>query len=566
MSTYRTQPHESMNTVPSRAQQPQQQPSSQQTVPSPAITQANMPYNKTRIHDRIRANPPVSQAPKQQRQRAGKKRANGKTLLVVIGLGIMAFFGMIALSVFIGVSVIYGNGILPNVSVAGVSVSGLSESEAIDTLASQWTLITLRDGQRTWNVERDSLGINLDAQETAERAYQQGRGAGNPLSIILSGADISPVVTVDPNTLTSALENLSSRINIPAQNAGVAFENGQVQATAPINGRLIDISATISNFQQNGEQALANGELELMMLDVQPTVTDSSALVSAASQLLTSALDIGAYDPMTGDIIGWTVQPQTWATWLSAESDPNSATGLSLSIADAPLREYLLNQSGVFDASRYLDIDEAIDQIRLAVANNDLTPMLRVYHNDRQHTVGVGETITSIAWDYGVPYPWLQQANPGVSGLSVGQTITIPSVDNFLPYDVVPEKRIVVSISQQRVWVYENGAIIQDWAASTGIRDSPTWTGVYQIISHVPNAYAGNWDLWMPNFMGVYQPIPNADFTNGFHGFPTRGGGQLLWENSLGTRVTYGCILLSNQNVSWLYDWAETGVVVEIQG
>jgi lipoprotein-anchoring transpeptidase ErfK/SrfK len=68
----------------------------------------------------------------------------------------------------------------------------------------------------------------------------------------------------------------------------------------------------------------------------------------------------------------------------------------------------------------------------------------------------------------------------------------------------------------------------------------------------------------MPNFMGVYQPIPGADFTNGFHGFPTRGGGQLLWENSLGTRVTYGCILLSNTNIGLLYDWAEPGVVVEI--
>jgi lipoprotein-anchoring transpeptidase ErfK/SrfK len=81
----------------------------------------------------------------------------------------------------------------------------------------------------------------------------------------------------------------------------------------------------------------------------------------------------------------------------------------------------------------------------------------------------------------------------------------------------------------------------------------------------VPNAYAANWDLYMPHFMGVYRPIPGSNFTNGFHGFPTRGGSQLLWTNSLGTRVTYGCILLNNQNASLLYNWAEEGVVVEIQ-
>jgi lipoprotein-anchoring transpeptidase ErfK/SrfK len=35
--------------------------------------------------------------------------------------------------------------------------------------------------------------------------------------------------------------------------------------------------------------------------------------------------------------------------------------------------------------------------------------------------------------------------------------------------------------------------------------------------------------------------------------------------NSLGTRVTYGCILLSNENIQLLYQWAEAGVVVEIK-
>jgi lipoprotein-anchoring transpeptidase ErfK/SrfK len=165
-----------------------------------------------------------------------------------------------------------------------------------------------------------------------------------------------------------------------------------------------------------------------------------------------------------------------------------------------------------------------------------------------------------------VPYPWVQQANGGIQYVSAGQTITIPSPDNFFQYEPVKNKRIIVSISEQRVRVIENGQIKWDWAASTGINSSPTWPGIYQIISHYPNAYAGNWNLYMPQFMGVYQPIPGSDFTNGFHGFPTRGGGQILWENSIGTKVTYGCILLNNTNAKLLYDWAEEGVVVEITG
>jgi lipoprotein-anchoring transpeptidase ErfK/SrfK len=68
----------------------------------------------------------------------------------------------------------------------------------------------------------------------------------------------------------------------------------------------------------------------------------------------------------------------------------------------------------------------------------------------------------------------------------------------------------------------------------------------------------------MPNFMGIYQPAPNVEFMNGFHGFPTRDGANLLWTNNLGTPVTYGCILLSNENAAQLYEWAEQGVIVEI--
>jgi lipoprotein-anchoring transpeptidase ErfK/SrfK len=65
--------------------------------------------------------------------------------------------------------------------------------------------------------------------------------------------------------------------------------------------------------------------------------------------------------------------------------------------------------------------------------------------------------------------------------------------------------------------------------------------------------------------MGIYRPVPTSDFMNGFHGFPSRGGAQLLWTGSLGRPVTYGCVLLSTDNAAALYRWAEEGVVVVIR-
>lgn len=98
---------------------------------------------------------------------------------------------------------------------------------------------------------------------------------------------------------------------------------------------------------------------------------------------------------------------------------------------------------------------------------------------------------------------------------------------------------------------------------STGIEDSPTQPGIFQVQMREENAYASAWDLWMPHFVGIYEAWPG--FMNGFHGLPSRNGGQLMWANSLGRPASFGCIILTLEAAEWLYHWAEDGVVVEIR-
>ena len=110
----------------------------------------------------------------------------------------------------------------------------------------------------------------------------------------------------------------------------------------------------------------------------------------------------------------------------------------------------------------------------------------------------------------------------------------------------------------------EDGKVKWDWVVSTGLPDSPTSPGVYQVQSHEGTAYANQWDLHMPFFMGIYKPSPDGEVMNGFHGFPSRDKKQLLWTKNLGRPVTYGCVLLSTENAETLYNWANEGVIVEI--
>ena len=550
------------------------------TVPNPALQdkkaqqtnkarQMQTPVNPSVPHPRQpmppRQGQPVNAPGRRLPPRTRRKKSKFPVWLLLFPLAFGGLIIMMLVGGMIALQLSFANKILPRVEVAGISVGNMTQAEAIQYLNRQWDSIELSDGDTTFTTNPVELGLTLNVEQSVERAFAQGHGEGG-LTAHFQTVNITPVFSVDANTMNIQLSVLAADIEQPARNAGVQFVNGQASATEPVYGTMIDIQGTISNLQSD-PSILADGVLELTMLQVAPEVLDSSPLVAEAQSMLSSPLDIRVFDPVTGDSVYWSSMPDVWGNWLTATSDPSSPIGLSLSVDATQVRTYLQNQASAnFDSTRSIDLDAAVTSIQSAfLAGTPDAAYAVVQHNERIHTVQNGESITSIAWDYGIPYLYIMQANGGIDSVSVGQQITIPPADFFIEGDVNPNKRIIVSISQQRTYVYENGQLIYEWVSSTGINSSPTWTGVYQILSHEPNAYAGNWNLYMPNFMGVYQPVPGSEFTNGFHGFPTRGGGQLLWENSLGTRVTYGCILLSNTNIRILYDWAEEGVIVEIR-
>jgi LysM repeat protein len=190
---------------------------------------------------------------------------------------------------------------------------------------------------------------------------------------------------------------------------------------------------------------------------------------------------------------------------------------------------------------------------------------LAIRHKSTQYTVEPGDTLIAISMEVGIPYWKILESNPGISADSVpaGQKLVIPSKNDLLPLPVVRGKRIVISISQQRMWTYENGQRKKEYIVSTGIDKSPTMPGIFQVRTHEINAYASVWDLYMPNFLGIYEAWPG--FMNGIHGLPTLSNGTRLWSNVLGRKASYGCIILNLDAAKEVYQWAENGVVVEIR-
>ena len=120
---------------------------------------------------------------------------------------------------------------------------------------------------------------------------------------------------------------------------------------------------------------------------------------------------------------------------------------------------------------------------------------------------------------------------------------------------------IEVNISQQRMYVWKGDRLIYNWPCSTGLPGRDTAAGRYSIISKIPEAWASTWSLRMPYWMGIYWA---GTLENGIHALPINSNGVTLWGGLLGSRASFGCIILSTENARTLYNWAYIGTPVWI--
>lgn len=158
-------------------------------------------------------------------------------------------------------------------------------------------------------------------------------------------------------------------------------------------------------------------------------------------------------------------------------------------------------------------------------------------------------------------------AEPGRSvrqSLEPGEISNLPGqsqLSSLGPFASLDDKHIVVSINKQRMYVYENGQLIWNWVASTGDQTRGTAPGHYRIQSKIQNARSNAWSLWMPYWQGIYW---SGGMENGIHGQVTFDSGGRLWAGYLGTRITFGCVMVSDYNAATLFNWTEMGTAISI--
>lgn len=125
---------------------------------------------------------------------------------------------------------------------------------------------------------------------------------------------------------------------------------------------------------------------------------------------------------------------------------------------------------------------------------------------------------------------------------------------------VAPEdKRVEVSIAEQHLWAYEEGAIVLDTKISTGIPglDSsngiPTHTpkGNWLVFSKMPVRHMGDGQVTSDIF--AYE-LPGVPWVSYFHEWGVAFHGT-YWHDNYGNEMSHGCVNMRPEEAKWLFRW-----------
>ncbi len=459
---------------------------------------------------------------------------------------------------------------LPGVVIFDQSVGLTSYDDTVAWINSYWNharLITLShptDPNYAYIVAPQDLGYWVDPAATADAAYAIGRDSTplQEISAALFGKTqvVLPVMYFDEDLARQTLESLAADLAVPPVEASVAYQDGAWVALPGSAGQNVDIDASLNTLYGNAFNIYLTQSVSLQMVDQPPAISDLTPLLADIENVVSKNLTFTAYDPINDESYSWSVPAEVKQRWVTINPETHE---IGFSIDPDTVAPLVNAWEEEINSDQTLEINVAPSEVAEDWQNGE-SPVAIINHAPTTYQVSAGESLWSISLKLGMPMWHIMDANEGltVDNLEAGMNLVIPSKNVLLPLPVVPNKRIVIDISSQRMTVYENGEVRSTYVVSTGIANSPTMAGIFQVQTHELNAYASNWDLYMPHFLGIYEAWPG--FMNGIHGLPLLSSGQRLWASTLGSPASYGCIILDLAAAEDLYYWADPGVVVEI--
>lgn len=266
--------------------------------------------------------------------------------------GAVLFFGLIITWV-LGYQLLYAGRIFPGVSVAGVDLSGMTPSDAAVKLNQTLAYpingkILFRDGEKAWVATPAQLGMVFDPSSSALTAYRLGRSGGlfGALSGQMraggAGVNVPPVIIFDQRVAFQYLGQISSQVNQPVVEASLKLEGTNVVAQPGQVGRELKIDATLV-YLGSQLQTFTDGEVQLVVQEVQPQILDVSGQAEVARQILSQPLTLVIPNANSTDPGPYVYNIEVLANILAVQRVQNGdQIGVQVGLSPTALRDMLV--------------------------------------------------------------------------------------------------------------------------------------------------------------------------------------------------------------------------------
>lgn len=337
----------------------------------------------------------------------------------------MTLFLALVLVWTLGYQLLYAGRIFPGVSVAGVDLSGLSRDEAAVRLNQSLSYsitgkILFRDGEKAWIASPAELGMVFDPSSSAVAAYRLGRSGGlfgalsGQMRATGPGVSVPPAVVFDQRVAYQYLSQISSQINQPVVEASLNLEGTNVVARPGQVGRELKIDATLLYLAAQ-LQTFSDGEVQLVVQEMQPQILDVSAQADAARQILSQPLTLAIPNATQNDPGPYVYTPEVVANLLAVQRvQEGDQTGVQVALNPRTLRDLLVPVKNQVDrlpadarfifndetrqldlmeeskVGRALDVDASIKAINEAIGRGEHTVSLVI--NETQPKVSATAT------------------------------------------------------------------------------------------------------------------------------------------------------------------------------
>jgi LysM repeat protein len=186
--------------------------------------------------------------------------------------------------------------------------------------------------------------------------------------------------------------------------------------------------------------------------------------------------------------------------------------------------------------------------------------------------VQAGEHLAQIARRFNVDWANIAVANglTDPNQIFAGQVLTIPgstvvsdlgivdspalSTVNAPPPTIYVGKQVVVDLSDQMVYAYDNGVLVRTVVVSTGLPGTPTVLGDYNVyVKYESQTMSGP---------GYYLPgVPWIMYF--YQGYSLHG---TYWHNNFGNPMSHGCVNMPTPEAEWFYkNFVDVGTAIHVQ-